>query len=223
MTLSTEVMLALGGLAVLVLGAWAYVWKRKQSSTMDSQLPARWPLASRALVNSTEEKVWAWLREIFYDHEVMVKTPVLRFTTLLDKEKSGASPKEKAKAKAQAEHWLERLNGVYTTFTICNAAGKVVGCVDVPGKTPPSKASRELKESLLSDCGIAYIVVTTSALPTPSAMRAAFLGELPVEEPAPQVSSLQGVDTTFRADLKSFTIQPVKEKPAPKKPVRQGF
>ena len=220
MTLSTEMMLALGGLAVL--GAVAYVWKRKHQSNVEPELPAKWPLASRVLVNSTEEKVWAWLREIFYDHEVMVKTPVLRFTALLDKEKSNASPKDKAKAKAEAEHWLERLSGIYTTFTICNTMGKVVGCVDVPGKTPPSKASRELKESLLSDCGIAYIVVTPSALPTLSAMRAAFLGELPVDS-MPQSSSLQGVDTTFRADLKSFTIQPVKQKPAPQKVQRKGF
>lgn len=210
-------MLGLGlGVGVLVggaLGAGMYARHLKRKGSTKLHLPAKWPLTSRALVNSTEEKVWVWLREIFHDHQVMVKTPVLRFTTLLDKDKANTS----AKAKAENDHWLERLSGVYTTFTVCTAKGKVVGCVDVPGKKPPTNASRELKEGLLSDCGIAYTVVTPSSLPAGSTMRAAFLGEIPAE-PVPDSESIQGIDTVFRHDLQSFTIQPVKEtKAAPVK------
>jgi hypothetical protein len=190
-----------------------HIWWLKRQGGAKLHLPGKWPLTSRALVNSTEEKVWVWLREVFHDHQVMVKTPVLRFTTLRDKDKANASPK----AKAENDYWLEHLSGVYTTFSICTAKGKVVGCVDVPGKTPQTSASHELKEGLLSDCGIAYTVVAPSSLPAGSTMRAAFLGEIPAE-PVQESQSIQGIDTVFRHDLKSFTIQPVKEtKAAPAK------
>lgn len=215
--------LGVGVLAGGALGAGMYAWRLKRKVSAKLHLPAKWPLASRALVNATEEKTWLWLRETFHDHQVMLKTPVLRFTTLVEKEKPNASAKEKAHVQAQNERWLERLSGVYTTFTICTAKGKVVGCVDVPGKTPQTKASRELKENLLSDCGIAYTVVNPSSLPAGSAMRAAFLGEMPAE-PEQESLSIQGIDTVFRHDLKSFTIQPVKEaKAAPAKPKNQSF
>lgn len=205
--------LCLALLAGTALGVGVHGWWLKRQGSAKLPLPEKWPLTSRALVNSTEEKVAVWLRQTFPDHQVMVKTPVLRFTTLLDKDKAHVS----AKAKAQNDHWLERLSGVYTTFSICTAKGKVVGCVDVPGKTPQTNASRELKEGLLSDCGIAYTVVNPSSLPAASAMRAAFLGEV-LAPPVADSESIQGVDTVFRNDLKSFTIQPVKEtKAAPVK------
>ncbi|MDQ3060996.1 MAG: DUF2726 domain-containing protein [Pseudomonadota bacterium] len=216
--------LGLGLLAGLGLGALLYAWRLERINNIKLRLPVKWPLAPRGLVNGPEEKVWTWLREVFHDHRVLVKIPVLRFTSLIEKDKPHASTKEKAEAKAENERWLERLSGIYTTFTICTAEGKVVGCVDVPGKTPASKASRELKETLLSDCGIAYTLVAPAKLPETSAMRAAFLGEIPVEESVQQSESIQGVDTTFRADLKSFTIQEVKEKKtAALKTLNKGF
>ena len=65
----------------------------------------------------------------------------------------------------------------YATFTVCTLQGKVVGCVDVPGKLALTQASRELKEALLLDCGIAYTVVNAFNLPDASTMRELFLGE----------------------------------------------
>lgn len=213
--------LAAGLLAGGVLGAVMHAWQLKRKSAAKLYLPAKWPLASRALVNATEEEVWTWLREVFPDHQVMVKIPVLRFTTLFDQDKSHASPK----AKAQYERWMERLSGVYTTFVICTVEGKVLGCVDVPGKTPLSKTSRELKETLLSDCGIAYTVVAPASLPAGSVMRAAFLGEVPTEQaPVEETLSTQGADTCFRAELKSFSIQEAKKpKDIPLKKINKGF
>jgi hypothetical protein len=207
----------------MALGALLYAWHLERKNNIKLRLPAKWPLVPRAMLTSGEQEVLVWLQKIFPDHLVTIKTPVLRFTTLKDKEKSHASAKQKAQAKLETERLQERLGAVYTTFTVCTAAGKVVGCVDVPGKTPQTKAGRELKETLLSDCGIAYIVVIPSALPAASTMRAAFLNEA---LPAPSnhdISLLEGVDTLFRDDLKSFNVQPVKEKPAPKKVVVKGF
>jgi hypothetical protein len=206
--------LLVGLIGGVLVGALVYAWHLERKNRVKLRVPERWPLLSRVLVNATEEKVWSWLRETFHDHQVQVKIPVLRFTALTDKEKEKG--KAKASARLENECLLERLSGVYTTFTVCTLAGKVVGCVDVPGKVVAPKSTRELKETLLSDCGIAYIVVNPSSLPTGSAMRAAFLGEAPNVE---EHQTTLGGSTNFHADMKAFTIKEVKPKePPPKKP-----
>ena len=82
--------------------------------------------------------------------------------------------------------------------------GNVLGCVDVMGKRGMNNANRNLKESLLSDCNIAYTVVSSKALPRGSAMRAAFLGELE-ESDQIQAQETRGGNSSFHADLDTFT------------------
>lgn len=200
-----SVTLAVGLLAGAALGAVIYAWQLKRASNAKLHLPAKWPLASRLLVTSIEEKIWEWLREIFPEHQVMVKIPVLRFTS------PNEAAKNNPKAKADYERWLDHLSGVYTTFTICTTEGEVVGCIDVSGKIPLTKTSRELKEALLSDCGIAYTVMTPSHPPAASALRAAFLGEVPPSESMEAQETGQAGDTRFRAELKAFARQPGRE------------
>lgn len=213
--------LGVGLLGGLILGGLLYAWYLEHKNSIKLRLPEKWPLASRALVNSTEEKVWDWLRETFHDHQVLVKTPVLRFTALIEKEKAGASTRQKNSAKVENERLLECLNGVYTTFTVSTAEGKAVGCVDVPGKVVAPKLTRELKEALLSDCGIAYIVVNPANLPAASTMRAAFLGE--VADIMQESQTTRVGNTSFHADLKSFVVQEVKPKAPPPKKKTYGF
>lgn len=193
----TTLLMSLLGVAVGALGgALAYAgWMRRRAGAKP-RLPAKWPLAARGLFNSHEHEVLQWLRKTFHDHVVMAKIPVLRFTSPLDKEES----------QADRERWQALLAGVYTTFTVCTADGKVLGCVDVPGKRGLSQANRELKETLLSDCGIAYTVVGVKRLPTGSAMRAAFLGEIPVEA-KPDDWETRGGGSTFHADMDAFAQQ----------------
>ena len=192
--LTTWLMTLLGVAVGALAGAGAYAeWLRRKASAR-LRLPAKWPLAARTLVTPNEYGVLKWLRKTFHDHAVMVKIPVLRFTIPLDKEKG----------QADEARWLELLTGVYTTFTVCTAKGKVVGCVDVAGKTGLSQANRELKETLLSDCGIAYTVVRGNQLPAGSAMRAAFLGEIPVESMQEDLVT-RGGSSSFHADLDAFT------------------
>ena len=57
------------------------------------------------MANSQERKVWRWLVRVFFDHHVMVKIPVTRFTM--------------PRAKENSEHWYQMLSGVYCTFTVC--------------------------------------------------------------------------------------------------------
>ena len=187
----TVIALALGGL----MGAGLYALWLRNKSKVRLRLPAKWPLTARGLMNSDEHEIHGWLRSTFHDHLVMVKVPVLRFTIPIEKN-----------VNETAQRWQELLHGVYCTFTVCTPNGNVVGCVDVPSKRGFSKTNRELKEALLSDCRIAYTVVRKTHLPAVSAMRAAFLGELTVEDEQ-EMQATRGGDTNFHADLDNFTQQ----------------
>lgn len=156
-------------LAGLVLGA-ALLYGRNQLRARDMRiLPKQWPLKSRSLVNSGEKKVWVWLIKVMFDHQVLVKLPVTRFT----------SPSNQH----EAAHWYKLLNGVYCTFTVCDIDGKVVGCVDVPGPKGLSMSNQVLKHSLLTQCGIHYCVVDPANLPQLTQIRTAFLGEQSIKAP----------------------------------------
>ena len=170
------------------------VWQRRKAAA-GVAVPERWPLVSRVIVTNQEHEVLRWLRSTFPEHMVMVKLPVLRFTTPTATERDD-----------DGKRWQDLLGGVYCTFTVCTGNGNVVGCVDVPGKRGLSEDSRDLKESLLSDCQIAYTVVRAAALPKPSAMRAAFLGEVEPQEKR-EAEATRGGDSSFHAELDSFTRQ----------------
>lgn len=193
MNLSTFLLVGLALVAGAVLGVALYVAWLRQQSNASLRLPDRWPLAARVVMTNQEHEVLTWLRATFHEHLVMVKLPVLRFTMPVDKDKNGGGTR-----------WQELLGGVYCTFTVCTTNGNVLGCVDVMGKRGMSKANRSLKESLLSDCHIAYTVVRSGSLPKGSAMRAAFLGELEVEDQLEEQVT-RGGNSSFHADLDSFT------------------
>ena len=144
----------------------AFFLRKNRLASRRTQIPKRWPLQARVIVNSEECRVWGWLAKVFYDHHVMIKMPVTRFTL--------------PRTAASGEHWHELLSGVYCTFTICEGDGRVVGCVDVPRKGGFSRSNRQLKQSLLSECGMAYCVVNSDSFPTMAEMRTEFLGELPL-------------------------------------------
>jgi hypothetical protein len=197
-------LMALLGVAVGALaGILLYARALRKKAGENLRVPKKWPLTARDVVTNDEYEVWKWMRSTFHDHAVMLKLPVLRFTIPIEKDK------DKEKNKEKNERLLELLNGVYTTFTVCTLDGKVVGCVDLRGKRDVSRASRELKENLLSDCGIAYTTVKASRPPTVSAMRAAFLGEIP-EELIQEDQETRGGDSSFHADLESFTRERMK-------------
>lgn len=219
MNSSTWLMTALGlllgtGLGVLLHWGWL-----RRHATDKLRLPARWLLNARALVTSEEHEVWKWLRTAFADHVVMVKVPVMRFTVPASKNRD---------KKEQNSH--ELLSGVYCTFSVSTLDGKVVGCVDVPGKRGLTRAQREMKEGLLLECGIGYTTVRSSSLPSAGAMRAAFLGEALIAEV--DAEETRGGDSSFHAALDEFTsekvraakaaaLQELKDKQAPETDARE--
>lgn len=192
---STFLMLGLALLAGLVAGAGLYaMWLLKKEDT-DPPIPAKWPLAARGIMSGEEHEVMKWLRSTFPEHMIMVKMPVVRYTIPVGKDK-----------KAESKRLQDLIDGVYCSFAVCTISGTVVGCIDVPGKRGLPRGNRDLKESLLSDCGIAYTVVRGFDLPRSSAMRAAFLGELEVED-KPEHQETRGGDSSFHADLDAFTAK----------------
>jgi len=205
--------LVLSLLVGMLSGAWLWaVWlsRRKVGNKLVLPLPGLRPLRGRPIVSGYEQKVWHSLRSVFHDHAVMVKVPILRFTQLREppvpkSSSNGASQNEK---RFNSDQWLEMLGGLYATFTICTLDGKVVGCMDVFGKQEGSKASYELKEALLLDCGIAYIVTSAFNVPDASTLRELFLGELPDESVDQQAT--RGGDSDFHADMAAFTRQQAK-------------
>jgi hypothetical protein len=190
--LAIWLMTGFGLLAGTLAGAGLYACWLRSRRPVEPQLPDKWPLAARSLLTSEEHKALQWLKATFHDHIVMVKVSVLRFTVPDHKRKND-----------EAQRWQELLNGVYCTYTVCTLQGQVVGCVDLPGKRGLSQARRELKEKLLSDCGIAYTVMLLADLPKSTAMRAAFLGEVQEEELSLHQTT-RGGDSNFQADLASF-------------------
>ena len=196
----------LGGIALgVLLSRW---WAGRKASADYLAMPAQWPLQARMVVNDTENKVWHGLRSIFHDHVVIVKIPVLRFTRLHDSTRTYAASSLHGKPETGVplvyKRWLERLEGVYATFTVCTMDGRVVGCVDVPGSRGFSKASSKMKEALLLDCGIAYTVAGTLAPSDAAKMRELFLGELAADALAQKVT--RGGDSNFYSELTAFTL-----------------
>jgi len=149
--------------AGVIAGAMLCLWNIRRTAKKHKRIPRHWPLNPRGLVNTEERKVWLWLSRVFFDHHVMIKIPVTRFT-IPENQKTGL-------------HWYNLLSGVYCTFTICATDGTVVGCVDVPGAKGISRSNRQLKLTLLSQCGIGYWVVKSSNTPTVAEIRMEFLGE----------------------------------------------
>ncbi len=193
MNTSSFLFLCVGLLVGAAIGVGFYVWWVKREANAKMRLPSKWPLTSRVLMTNEEYEIFKWLQTTFHDHLVMIKLPVLRFTVPVSKDENGGGAR-----------WQELLNGVYCSFTVCTSNGNVVGCVDVPGKRGLNKNNRQLKESLLSDCRIAYTVARSAKLPAVSAMRAAFLGEMQIEDQV-EAEATRGGDSSFHADLDSFT------------------
>ncbi len=149
--------------ALLVLGALLHRMWAERRARERRRIPKHWPLSTRALANSEEARVWHWLARAFYDHHVMIKLPVTRFTLPRDRE--------------QGMEWYKLLGSVYCTFTVCRSDGRVLGCLDVPGTAGLPRSTRALKHSLLTQCGLPYWVVRSNSLPTVAEIRAEFLGE----------------------------------------------
>lgn len=175
--------------AALAVGALLHgVWQSHQAKER-RRIPRRWPLDTRAIASTEELSVWHWLSRAFYDHHVMIKMPVTRFTL----------PREKQ----EGMDWYRMLGGVYCTFTICRTDGRVVGCVDVPSRAGIPRSTRQIKHSLLTQCGLPYWVVRSGNLPTVTEIRSEFLGETPTAQTLREREQEERAIIAAQANLRS--------------------
>jgi Protein of unknown function (DUF2726) len=184
--------LSLGGISLLIgalLGIVFNNWLLRRAARERRRIPKRWPLSARLVASSEERKVWRWLAGAFYDHSVMIKMPVTRFTL--------------PRTKEQGAHWYEILGSVYCTFTVVGVDGQVVGCVDVPNVRRIARRNQILKETLLNQCGIAYLVIESVRLPSLQDIRSEFLGEMAsmTREHERDEAAIRAASTSLRASL----------------------
>lgn len=158
----TWLIAAVVALAGMVLGAVVQTLWKRWVSKRQRRIPLHWPLNPRLVANSEEQRVWVWMNKVFFDHHILLKLPVTRFTL--------------PQSQDEGQHWFKVLTSVYCTFTVCTPGGRVVGCVDVPGHAGLSRGNRQLKLTLLSQCGIGYWVIRSNYLPTLTEIREEFLG-----------------------------------------------
>lgn len=170
-------------------GAWIHGWWLRRVAREKRRIPKRWPLSPRIVASSEERKVWRWLAGAFYEHSVMIKMPVTRFTM--------------PRSREQGLHWYELLSGVYCTFSVVGVDGRVVGCVDVPNARRIARRNRILKETLLNQCGIAYLVIESSRLPSLQSIRSEFLGDMAFQtrDMDQDEAAIRAASSSLRASL----------------------
>lgn len=147
-------------MAIVGMG-WGY-WLRGKAQTV-RRIPTRWPLHARVLVSREELRIWHWLNRTFDDHHVMLKMPVTRYT--------------RPNVSENGRYLYELLKNTNCTFSVCSPDGHVVGCIDMPKSAEARRSARTLKENLLTQCGISYIVLDPQRLPSPAEIRNDILGE----------------------------------------------
>jgi hypothetical protein len=155
-------------LSVGVAGMLVYRWHQRRAALRNMQAPSQWPIMARELVTPDEHVLWQWLCEVFAGYPVMPKLALLRFLAL--------------STAADCAVWHKRLSSVYCTFTVCSASGTVIGCLDVV-RDDEDRAHCYLKESILGQCGIAYVMLSAGELPAPESLRDAFIGAIELSGP----------------------------------------
>ena len=155
--------LLLSAVSGMVVGVAAQRILASRAASKLQRIPLKWQLQARRLFTDMEGLVWLKLKRDFFEHHVLLKVPVIRFLY--------------PRSAVEGKRSHELLKGVYCSFTVCATDGSVIGCIDVPGSKGLPASNRDLKQKLFAECGIAYAVLSPTALPTLEVLRAAFLGD----------------------------------------------
>ncbi len=193
----------------MTIGVLLCLYTIRRADRKRRMIPKRWPLNPRVLANSQERRVWRWLIQTFFDHHVMVKLPVIRFTLLRTRE--------------QGLHWYKLLSGVHCTFTICRSDGRVVGCVDLLGPNGLSRSNRHLKQTLLLQCGISYWVLEPDGLPTAEEIRTEFLGEAAALTHPPEPERDEAMIAAARQNLSATLERQRRSRNSDVSPITSGY
>lgn len=195
----TLLIAAAAALAGIIFGVAVRILWARRAAKKQRKIPLHWPLNPRLVANTEEQTVWVWMNKVFFDHQILLKLPVTRFTM--------------PQSQNQGQHWFKLLSSVYCTFTVCTPGGRVVGCVDLPGSAGLSRGNSQLKLTLLSQCGIAYWVIRLNNLPTLTEIREEFLGatDLTVKTAQGEAATIKAIRLKLQASLELKRRQRSKE------------
>jgi len=136
--------------------------KRQDVDHHDPAASEQWPFALRRIAGTAEREFWHRLRQMFPEHHVLIKVPIVRFLM----------PRNPQEVRA----WVHVLSGVYCTFTVCTDDGQVIGCVDLIGPAGLPRGNRQIKRTLLTQCNVSYWTVKQGQQIDPHSLRSDFLG-----------------------------------------------
>jgi hypothetical protein len=157
---------ALAAVGALGLGAWlGAAWQKNAIAKRDlanRKIPAKWPLAARACLNSRERTAWHWLRYSLAEHDTLIKTPITRF--MMGDNTPGAAD------------LFPLLSGLYATFTVIDKEGNALAFVDLQGSSGADARGRLLKESLIKHVKRPYVLLDPERLPDVNAFRQQVIG-----------------------------------------------
>ncbi|OYY61357.1 MAG: hypothetical protein B7Y51_10295 [Burkholderiales bacterium 28-67-8] len=152
-------------LAALLLGCLLGAWTRR-STPHAPALPKEWAVSARAVLTGDERSVYQLLRSAFPRHLIVPKLALVRF----------CKPNDVAKVR----YWYALLGSSYVTFALCESDGRVLLAVDLDADRPRSRRSLQVRQSVLTACGIKHLWINAQKLPGISELRAA----MPLGTPA---------------------------------------
>lgn len=150
-------MTTLAGLVCAVVGgviAWAWLPQRKRIPA----LPTAWALSPRPVFNVTERRVYRKLQDAFPKHVVLPKLPLVRFC--------------QPDVLTQVHYWHDLIGSTHVSYAVCSPNGKVLLVVDLANGRSRSRRSTQIKEAVLTACGVKHISCAADELPTASALQA---------------------------------------------------
>lgn len=142
--------IALAAIALLAIGFGGWALLRKPASA--GNLPTEWALTSRPVFSSDERRVYRLLREALPHHVVLSKLPLVRFCQPTDSN--------------EVRYWFDLLGSSHVTFAVCSANGRVLAAVDLDTDRGNSKRVLQIKQSVMSACGVRFLRCPVDHLPT---------------------------------------------------------
>lgn len=152
--------LALLVLALAVpLGLFVVLRAPRRGRSID-ELPTRWPLVARPVLNGTERRLYRMICDALPGHLVFAKLPLVRMCHPADPD-----PK-------QVRYWYRLLGSTHVSFAVCDGRGRMLAAVDLIAEpSPPSLRTRRIKAAVLHACGVRYLTCTADALPAQPTLR----------------------------------------------------
>jgi Protein of unknown function (DUF2726) len=148
------VVLSLAVIALSIALGWS-LWRGRR---MPAALPEELTLVTRPVFSSEERRLLRLLREALPHHVLLSRLPLERF----------CQPSETK----QAPLWADVVEGLFVSFAVCSANGRVLVAIDLDTDRGPSLQRQQLKHAALDACRVRYLRLAADQLPSVSELQA---------------------------------------------------